>query len=334
MRPIFLFLFCFLFTPVVAQDTSCTLLFYNVENYFDCVDDSLTNDNDFLPDAPKHWTWKRYTTKRQNIARVIAAVGKGVPPVLVGLCEVENATVLNELVRYQPLSAYQYKTIHYESPDARGIDVALLYQSKWFTPLKSEPIRVCFQEAGCSRDILYVKGLLAGTDTLHVMVCHAPSRRGGKQADRRRMQAMQWVKNVVDSVLQQSPLARVVLMGDFNDTPLDDSILQGLGAVPVWQATDSCSWVNIMPQQGGTYKYKGEWSLFDQFIVSSGLLQGDGWVVENKTGYIFQDDFLLEADATYMGCKPYRTYLGPRYVGGYSDHLPIYLRLQQLPQKN
>lgn len=333
MRPIFLFLFCWLFTLVVAQDTSCTLMFYNVENYFDCVDDSLTNDNDFLPDAPKHWTWKRYTAKRQNIARVIAAVGQGVPPALVGLCEVENATVLKELVRYKPLSTYQYKTIHYESPDARGIDVALLYQSRWFTPLKSEPIRVCFQEAGCSRDILYVKGLLAGTDTLHVMVCHAPSRRGGEQANVRRKQALQLVRNVADSIMQQSLHASVLIMGDFNDTPSDESILHTLGAVPLAQTSDSTRLVNIMPHQGGTYKYKAEWSLFDQFMVSPELLQGDGWVVEDKRGYIFKDDFLLEADATHMGYKPYRTYLGPRYIGGYSDHLPIFLRLQVSQQK-
>ena len=309
-------------------------MFYNVENFFDCVDDTLTNDNDFLLDAPKHWTWKRYTTKRQNIARVIAAVGKGVPPALVGLCEVENATVLQQLVDYKPLSAYGYKTIHYESPDARGIDVALLFQPRWFTPLESAPIRVCFEEGACSRDVLYVKGLLAGGDTLHAMVCHAPSRRGGKQANERRRYALQLVRSVVDSVLQHAPDASLLLMGDFNDTPVDESIVGALGAVPVWQASDSTCLINIMSPQEGTYKYQNEWSLFDQFMVTPALLHGGSWTVVDKRGWVFNEPFLLQEDATHMGYKPYRTYLGPRYVGGYSDHLPIYLRLQHRPKRN
>ncbi len=333
MRQGLLVLFSLFFTAVVAQDTACTVMFYNVENYFDCLDDSLTNDNDFLPDATKHWTWKRYTAKRQNIARVIAAVGKGVPPALVGMCEIENATVLHQLVAYQPLSTYRYQTIHYESPDARGIDVALLYQPNWFTPLHSRAITVYFGEAGYSRDILYVKGLLAGTDTLHVMVCHAPSRRGGEKANLRRKQTMQLVRNVADSVMQQSPMASVLIMGDFNDTPTDESMLHALGAIPLSASSEESNLLNIMPLHGGTYKYKGEWSLFDQFVVSKGLLQGDGWIVVDKSGCIFKEDFLLEEDTKYMGYKPYRTYLGPRYVGGYSDHLPIYLRLQASPQR-
>jgi endonuclease/exonuclease/phosphatase family metal-dependent hydrolase len=249
------------------------------------------------------------------------------------LCEVENATVLHQLVAYKPLSTYGYKAIHYESPDARGIDVALLYQPSFFSPIKSTPIPVQFADGTYSRDILYVKGLLADTDTLHVMVCHAPSRRGGDKAEVRRKHAMQLVRHVVDSVVAVSPQAAVLVMGDFNDTPSDESILHTLGAVPLAQTSDSTRLVNIMPHQGGTYKYKAEWSLFDQFMVSPELLQGDGWVVEDKRGYIFKDDFLLETDATHMGYKPYRTYLGPRYIGGYSDHLPIFLRLQVSQQK-
>lgn len=334
MRVFLLHLFFFCFAMCVAQGNMHTVMFYNVENYFDCLDDSLTSDADFLPDAPKHWNWKRYTTKRQNIARVIAAVGKGVPPVLVGLCEVENAMVLHQLVAYKPLSTYGYKTVHYESPDARGIDVALLYQPRIFTPIVSNPIPVQFADGTHSRDILYVKGLMANADTLHVMVCHAPSRRGGSKADLRRRYAMQLVRHVVDSVLAVTPQASMLIMGDFNDTPLDASIRSTLGAVPVADKDDAAVLYNIMPTHQGTYKYKGEWSLFDQFMVTPALLQSDGFCVGAGLGCVFSEAFLLENDKTYMGVKPFRTYLGPRYVGGYSDHLPIYFRLQQLPRKN
>lgn len=327
MRPLVLILFCCITTSVAAVGMH-TIMFYNVENYFDPIDDSLTNDEDFLPDAPKHWNWKRYTTKRQNIARVIAAVGKGTPPMLVGLCEVENAAVLQQLVGYRPLSAYRYKTIHYESPDARGIDVALLYQPSLFSPVASRPIPVQFADSTYSRDILYVKGLVAGADTLHVMVCHAPSRRGGEKADQRRKYAMQLVRHVVDSVFESSPHAAMVVMGDFNDTPTDASIRCALGAVPLAEKTDTTRLVNIMPEHEGTYKYKGEWSMFDQFMVTPALLQTKGMRIEPASGRVFKENFIVENDKTYMGVKPYRTYLGPRYIGGYSDHLPIYFYLR------
>lgn len=307
-----------------------TCMFYNVENYFDCEDDTLTNDDEFVPAQPKYWTPKRYTTKRQNIARVIVAVGKGTAPVLVGLCEVENAKVLHQLVRYKPLSVLNYQTVHFESPDARGIDVALLYQPTAFLPLQSKPIRVGFKDGTFSRDILYVKGLLGATDTLHVMVCHAPSRRSGATGDARRMDALKLVRAQADSLLAVQPSAKVLIMGDFNDTPTDNSMQQGLGAVVEGstEADSVAKLYNLMDVADGTYKYKGQWCLFDQFVVSSSLLQGKGWVVKDKQAYVYKADFLLQPDVTYMGYKPYRTYLGPRYIGGYSDHLPIYLQFE------
>lgn len=301
----------------VKASTPYTCLFYNVENYFDCVDDSLTQDDEFVPDKGKFWTPKRLTAKRENIARVIAAVGQGVAPVLVGLCEVENSEVLTQLVRYKPLSVWDYRYVHFDSPDARGIDVALLYQPNRFQPIQASPIGVAFADGAHSRDILYVKGLLAGVDTLHVMVCHAPSRRTGVVGDKRRMHAMRLLAQKVDSVLAVQPAAKVLVMGDFNDTPAQDAIAQTIGK----------KLCNLMDTAQGSYKYKGEWLLFDQFMASPALLTGAGFVVKNKQGYVYNAHFLLQPDETYMGYKPFRTYVGPRYLGGYSDHLPIYLQL-------
>lgn len=304
-----------------------TVMFYNVENYFDCIDDSLTNDDEFVPHKGKYWNYKRLATKRVHIARVIAAIGQGEPPVLVGLCEVENKEVLHQLVSYKPMSHLHYRFEHFESPDARGIDVALLYQPQWFEPIQSRAIPVSWPDGTHSRDVLYVKGLLAGADTLHVMVCHAPSRRGGMlQSEKKRMHAMSLVRQVADSVLAQQKNARVLIMGDFNDTPLDQSMRSGLGALPIGE-NGVTSLYNLMDPAQGTYKYQGQWSLFDQMVVSKSLLQEKGCRVQNGRAYVFMEDFLLQEDATYMGYKPYRTYLGPRYIGGYSDHLPIYLRL-------
>lgn len=302
-------------------------MFYNVENYFDCENDSLTNDDEFVPDKGKYWNYKRFTKKRVNIARVLAAVGQATPPVLVGMCEVENRKVLHQLVAYKPLSHLKYRYVHFESPDARGIDVALLYQPQWFLPLQSRAIPVRLPDGKYSRDVLYVKGLLAQTDTLHVMVCHTPSRRGGVLAsEKKRIQAMRLVRQVVDSVCSQVPHAKVLIMGDFNDTPLDVSMREALGAVPVLEKADAILY-NLMDVTDGTYKYKGQWSLFDQFVVSKALLSAPGCVVNGGKGYVYKGDFLLQEDATYLGYKPYRTYAGPRYLGGYSDHLPIYLHL-------
>ncbi len=318
---------CTLLVGVQAA-SSYTVMFYNVENLFDCEDDPRVNDNEFLPNKGKYWSPKRYTAKRENIARVIAAVGEGKAPVLVGLCEVENEEVVRQLVQYRPLSNLRYRYVHYESPDPRGIDVALLYQPRYFTPLETRPLPVIYTTGKATRDVLYVKGVLASTDTLHIMVCHAPSRRGGEVASAlKRQQAMSVVCQQVDSLLAAQSQAKILIMGDFNDTPVDKSIVDVLGAVPLQQLTDSTRLVNMMTDASGSYKYRGEWSQLDQLMVSPALLSGKGFVVENKKGYVYSAEFLLQDDATHMGKKPYRTYQGPRYLGGYSDHLPIYLRL-------
>lgn len=330
MKP-YIFLFFFLFVvwcPAVGA-TSFTVMFYNVENYFDCSDDTTTNDDDFLPDGAKQWSAYRMATKRTNIARVIAAVGEARAPVLVGLCEVENDAVLRQLVNYPPLATLRYRYVHYDSPDVRGIDVALLYQPRLFAVLQHRAIPITLSDGSHSRDVLYVKGVLATTDTLHVMVCHAPSRRGGENSSAwRRAEAMQVVKATVDSLLQDNAKASVLIMGDFNDTPCDSSMCNVLGASLSVTDTINTSLYNLMDVHDGTYKYKSTWSLFDQFVVSKALLRGNGYVVQHGKAKVYDASFLVQQDATYMGIKPYRTYLGPLYVGGYSDHLPIYLQLQ------
>lgn len=330
MKKLLLLLGMLLWGWLACAQLAHTVMFYNVENYFDCKDDTLTNDDEFLPHQGKFWNHKRMAVKRQNIARVIAAVGQGQPPVLVGLCEVENNEVVRQLVRYKPLSAWQYDYVHFESPDARGIDVTLLYQPSWFTPLKSQALPVSFTDGSHSRDILYVKGLLLPADTLHVLVCHAPSRRGGAAySAARRAHAMGIVRQVIDSVCALQPRAKMLVMGDFNDTPRDASIASVLGAVVPAAATDTTRLLQLMNVSDGTYKYKSEWSLFDQLMVTPYFLTAKGWHVKDQQAYVYKGSFLLQEDATHMGYKPYRTYLGPRYIGGYSDHLPVYLQLTQ-----
>lgn len=320
--------------PVFSQGLDFRVMFYNVENFFDCKRDSSVNDADFTPDGAYHWTWKRFETKKNNIAKAIAAAGGLHGAALVGLCEIENREVLSSLVYGSPLKGAGYRIIHYDSPDSRGIDTALLYDPAVFSPLSSSPIRVSFsgEDAGqTTRDILYVKGMLGSKDTLHVFVCHAPSRRGGELASRhKRLRFASVLKTVCDSIMQSVPDAKIMVMGDFNDFPSSTSLSDVLGAETSWQKVENGKLYNMMAvleKDGrGSYKYQGEWNMLDQIIVSCPLLDGAGLRINGGT-QIFSAPFLLECDSRYFGDKPRRTYLGPRYLGGFSDHLPVYVDL-------
>lgn len=324
----------FVSVPVFSQGLDFRVMFYNVENFFDCKRDSSVNDADFTPDGAYHWTWKRFETKKNNIAKAIAAAGGLHGAAIVGLCEIENREVLSSLVYHSPLKGAGYRTIHYDSPDSRGIDTALLYDPEVFSPLSSSPIRVSFsgEDAGqTTRDILYVKGMLGSKDTLHVFVCHAPSRRGGELASRhKRLRFASVLKTVCDSIMQSVPDAKIMVMGDFNDFPSSISLSDVLGAETSWQKVENGKLYNMMSvleKDGlGSYKYQGEWNMLDQIIVSAPLLDGAGLRVKDKAR-IFSASFLLEDDSRYFGDKPRRTYLGPRYLGGFSDHLPVYVDL-------
>lgn len=305
------------------------VMFWNVENYFDTYDNPSTTDEEFTPTGDNRWGRARFEKKRDDIAKTIllAADQYGDLPALIGLAEVENAFVLQELLEETPLARTQYKYIHKDSPDSRGIDVALLYREELFTPLETKYIGFSFP----TRDVLYTKGVVNGLDTLHIMVNHWPSKRGNEESSGRKREYVSLkVSHVVDSILLRNPAANIVLMGDFNDTPAS-SPLKNLG-----QLTNLAKWADGAE---GSYKYRESWSMIDQFLVSENLIREESsikekneafrpqWIYTHRNMEIFAPEALFAEDATYMGVKPKRTYSGPRYLGGISDHLPVVFKL-------
>ena len=314
------------------------IMFYNLENLFDPFDDSLKDDNEFLPTGIRGWTWKKFEKKLQNTSKVIISAGGWRPPEIVGVCELENRFGLIQLLKRTPLEPFGYQIVHEESPDARGIDVGLMYRPDRFKLLYHRAIPVIFEgeTVATTRDILYVKGLVAGKDTLHIFVNHWPSKYGGASATiPRRKDAALRLKSVTDSIAAQNPDALIVITGDFNDQPTDESVAIHLGArtVPVPSDTSGYYLSNLMfPLMGkwdvGSNKFREEWSIIDQFIVSSALLnRKTGLRLSEKKAEIFRAPFLLEQDQNFNGTKPFRTFSGPTYQGGFSDHLPVLLYL-------
>lgn len=289
----------------VSGTQAWTIMSYNVENLFDYHKDSLKNDDEFTPGGVRHWTYARYQTKVEQIARVICAVGENEMPAIVGLCEVENDYCLRGLC--YPLRRYPYRSIHFESPDERGVDVALLYNPRTFCVLDSMALAVDLGEDK-TRDILYVSGVMDGSDTLHVFVCHLPSMLGGKATSEwKRQTAKRVILNKVNDILEIQPNAKMVVMGDMNDAPHED--IPGMNNLMI-----------PLERQGmGSHRYHGIWTCLDQFYVSDALVQ-------QCQADIYNAPFLLEDDNKYLGVKPKRTFIGYQYhADGFSDHLPILL---------
>ncbi len=290
---------------LVAQEP-LTMISYNVENLFDCQHDTLKNDYSFLPDGDHHWTYHKYQTKLDRIAQVVVNISGWESAALVGLCEVENARCLRDLC-YR-LKRFHYQYVHYESEDERGIDVALLYDSTKVKVLDIRPLRVDLNEDN-TRDILYVKVLLHEKDTMYAIVCHLPSRLGGGAATEwKRLQAKLVIQQQIDSILHQQPQANIVVMGDMNSEAKND--LKGMSNQMV-----------ALEQVGqGTHKYQGVWSCLDQYYVSKELK-------DRVSVQIYSPEWLLEEDNKYLDYQPKRTFVGFRYHGGYSDHMPIVLTI-------
>lgn len=314
----FFFFSIFLFSCqfyLLAQHKQYHLLFYNLENCFDCFDDSLNSgDDEYLPQSDKHWTYNRYKKKLNNISKVILASGEWNPPAIIGVCEVESKSVLKQLIWWTGLKEQNYRCVHFESPDRRGIDVALLYRKDCFKPLESEPINVNLGGKSRTRDILMVKGVLKGFDTIRVFVNHWPSRYGGVEySEPRRLKASNRFIEICDSIKHVDPDTKMVVMGDFNDSPINNSIINLVNSGFVNMANSSETKFH------GSNKYRYQWELIDQILISTSLA-ADSCVSSFK---VIELPFLLEKDITYMGEKPFRTYQGPIYKGGYSDHLPV-----------
>lgn len=305
---------------------------WNIENLFNTHHDSLKNDREFLPDAMRHWNYSRYKKKLADIARVITAIGEWNPPALVGLCEVENDTVLRDLTRRSPLKELDYRYVMTDSPDSRGIDVALLYQRDLFKLLSSRSISIPpLKQHRPTRDLLHVSGLLLTEDTLDVFVCHLPSRSGGaKESEPYRLHAAQILRTEADSILHKRLHPQVIIMGDFNDYPTNKSIRKVLEAEAPSPALSPLKLYHLLARKAkskdfGSYKYQGEWGLLDHLIVSGTLLNrsGEFFTSEEKANVCLLP-FLLIEDKKYGDKEPFRTYKGMRYQGGVSDHLPIY----------
>ncbi|HTN67851.1 MAG TPA: hypothetical protein VLZ33_00150 [Dysgonamonadaceae bacterium] len=325
----------FFFSKVLSQD-NFRIMFYNVENLFDTKHDSLKNDHDFLPGGFMNWNDWKYWEKQRNIGRVITAVGEMQSPALVGLCEIENDSVIFDLTKRSPIRAQQYEYIVTNSPDLRGIDVALLYQRHQFKLLENHEYEVEFRNKSArpTRNILHAVGQVISGDTLDVFVCHFPSRYGGQLvSEPGRMDAAQTLRNKTDSLFLIRQKPNIIIMGDFNDYPNNKSIFKVLKARSLnynlsEQELYNMFFHRIKEQDFGTYKYKGQWGVLDQFIVSGTLLMDNQRVkVKNNEAHIFIADFLTEKDEKYGGIRPFRTSLGPRYLGGFSDHFPIYMDL-------
>ncbi len=318
------------------KEDSLRMMFYNVENLFDPFDDSLTRDEEFTSEGAKHWSWNKYQTKQNNVYKTIMAVGNPYPPAIIGLCEIENRFVLNQLVYKTAFSKFDYRIVHEESPDRRGIDVGLLFDPKRVELIYHEAVQVNFpfSPETRTRDILYVKLKIFDQDTIHVFVNHWPSRWGGQMASApKRNYVADVLKSKTDSIFNKELTPAIFIMGDFNDEPEDNSLSIHLQAA---EFEDSSDLVNLMlpymdEKSRGTHKYQGNWGILDQFIVSKFLLLSNSDLRINLNQYpIFEGSYLLEKDDKFLGLKPNRTFIGYKYHGGYSDHLPIFLDVYKM----
>lgn len=308
--------------------------FYNVENLFDTVDDTTNpNDDEFLPNSPKEWTTERYQTKLRNIGLVMQAIEF---PELMGFSEVENKTVLEDLANSDLLKDQAYEIVHKDGPDFRGIDNALLYKKDAFTVLETESIEVrlpaSVSEFSTTRDILMVKGNL-GAEILYIFVNHWPSRSGGEaETSGKREYAASVLRDAIDVVLEDDPNANIITLGDFNDEPENASlkfVLQVNNEKPavIDNGLYNCT-VPTLAAGRGSYFFGGNWQMLDQIIVSGQLLDDNGTI--KATNYFVYDDESVMFEHPSDGLRPNRTYGGDEYFGGFSDHLAVFLELDQL----
>ncbi len=329
--------------PLFSQEKNTykiqTVAFYNLENLFDTQDDPLTFDDDRTPSGKDHWTEEVYRQKLKNMAEVISKIGTDVTqnsPVIVGVCEIENRKVLEDLVNQTSLIKRKYGIIHFDSPDRRGIDVALLYQKSLFKPKKMRNYELIIYDSYdnskriYTRDQLVVSGYLDG-DLMHFIVNHWPSRRGGEARSLyKREKAARLNKKIMDSLFAMDPYAKIITMGDFNDAPDDQSMKKILQAkskknnVALKELYNPM--YNIAKKGIGTHAWRDTWAIFDQIILSEAFLDTDYTTYRYFKAGVFNEDFLITQKGKYKG-YPFRSYANGSYTGGYSDHFPVYMYL-------
>ncbi len=309
--------------------------FYNIENLFDTIlQDNFLGD-EFTPEGKNRWNSERYYIKLKNISEVISKIGdemvKG-GPVIMGIAEIENRAVLQDLIDQPALKPMNYGIVHYESPDKRGVDVGLIFQKQHFTVTNSYPVEVKLPgDTGFyTRSQLVVYGLFDG-DPICVIVNHWPSRSGGeKKSEPKRARAAQVCRSIADSIMLKDPNAKILIMGDLNDDPSNASVLKYLKAKKTIEETKPSDLYNPMyklyKDGVGSLAYRDSWNLFDQIIVSYALIEKDKSSYRLYQAKVYNKNYLTTKDGAFSG-YPWRTYVGTTFMGGYSDHFPVYVFL-------
>lgn len=316
----------------VCKTDHFVVAFYNLENLFDTMNNPYSLDDDFTPSGFKKWNNKKFYKKTRKLAKAIAHIGEDeseAPAVLLGIAEVENSEVIEKLLECEELRDIAYDYVHFDSPDERGIDTGLIYHKEYFEVLNGMTIPLLIDgengERDLTRDILYVHGKL-NQEEMHVFVNHWPSRRdGANETAYKRLAAANTIIKKVQEIRNSDPTANFIIMGDFNDDPRSESLQTlmhtGLFINPMKQ---------LLSPNTGSANYKGKWSLFDQILVSHNFLNYESGNHSFKEAHIYNPSFLQEWKGKYKG-NPFRTYAGKKYLGGYSDHFPVYLVLKHKP---
>jgi predicted extracellular nuclease len=311
------------------KEEAFLVAFYNVENLFDTIDEPNKFDEQYLPTSELKWDSKKYNSKLSNLSKVISSLGEGQSPAILGLCEIENLKVLEDLRQQSLLADQHYEIIHFESMDARGIDNALLYNPKKFKVFQSGYERINLEAFDdTTRDIIWAKGILNNGDTMIVMVNHWPSRREGKsESEPKRRMAAKTLYELAQTMENIHPGAAILMMGDFNDEPADLSMVEDLKA---GNNLFEFSYYNLMDSldrlEKGSYLFRDNWNMLDQIIVNQALLDGRSADVVKSSVRIKDDEWLKQHDPKYEG-YPFRTYGGRKYLDGYSDHFAVYVSL-------
>jgi len=326
------------FKPMPQRHHSLITAFYNFENFYDTVNNTTVDDEEFLPSGAKNYNSAIYQKKVSNLATVVQKIGAEINndgPAILGAVEIENDTVLNDLIKHPLIKNRNYLFVHENSKDLRGIDVALLYQPKYFTPLTHTSLQVQLPSRNklpyFTRDILYVKGVLL-QDTVHIYVNHWPSRRGGqKRSTESRSKAARVCRSHINTILAEDATAKIMVMGDLNDNPSDYSVshaLQSSGGLKMIKKSDLYNpWVEVLAKGNGTLANRDAWGIFDQILVSQ------SWIPPRHTGrlflgssHVFKAFFMIEQQGRYKG-YPLRTWDGNQFRDGFSDHFPTFLVL-------
>jgi len=313
-----------------SKNTTLTVAFYNLENLFDTEDDPFTLDDDFTPKGKNRWLHKRYLKKIKKLGSVISQLGKENsvhPPAIIGVVEVENEQVLLDLVQSKNLKDHHYGIVHYDSPDERGIDVALLYKKELFEYLKAETFPLYLVDKKGSRDytrdVLWVQGNLNG-ELINVLVNHWPSRRGGQlETEEKRIKAAQLNHHIIDRIKAEDPESKMIIMGDFNDDPTSKSVKNYLVNKQFYNPMEG-----LLKGGRGSLHHEKTWHLFDQIIFSKNFFERNPQSLSFKYANIFDKHFLKSWKGKRKG-NPFRTYLGKWYQGGFSDHFPVYISLSK-----